>query len=117
MTSTQRTIKIEFSEMSSIVVDPTVLNTRERLTAFLESMIYKKYLTILPSLVSSSIQKSEWDELISLLRGWEWNLDRAKSEEWFRSPDFKRLCRQLDEVCVSFGRVREELSEEEKKLL
>jgi len=117
MTETQRTIKIEFSEMSSVVVDPTVLNTRERLTTFLESMICKKYLTILPSFISSSIQKREWDELVRLLRVWEWNLDRAQSEEWFRSADFKRLCHQLNEICVSFERVREELSPEDKELL
>lgn len=49
MTSSQRTREITFSPTSSIVVDPSVLNTRGRLTAFLESMIYKKYPAILPS--------------------------------------------------------------------
>ncbi|UCE16101.1 MAG: hypothetical protein JSV12_00310 [Candidatus Bathyarchaeota archaeon] len=100
-----------------IIVDPTVLNTRERLFAFLESMIYRKHIAILPSLISSSIQKGDWNELTSVLRKWEWNLDRSKSEEWFESSDFKRLCRQLDEVCVSFERIREDLSPEERELL
>ena len=103
--------------IGAIVVDPTVLNTRERLTAFLGSMIYRKYLAFLPSLVSSSIQLGEWDELVSLLREWEWNLDRSKSEEWFKSSDFKRLSRRLKEVCVSFEETKEELSREERDLL
>ena len=103
--------------IDAIIVDPTVLNTRERLTAFLESMLCKKYVTFLPSLVFSSIQKGEWDELISLLRGWEWNLDRAKSEEWFKSSDFKHKCRRLTKVCISFEKTREELSNEETELL
>ena len=105
------------SLMGAIIVDPTVLNTRERLTAFLESMICKKYLTIIPSPISSSIGRERWDELVSLLREWEWNLGRAQSEKWFRSTDFKNLCRQLSKVCVSFKRVKEELSPEEKELL
>ena len=103
--------------IGAIIVDPTVLNTRERLTAFLESMIYKKYVAFLPSLVSLSIQKEEWNELTNLLRGWEWNLDRAESEEWFKSSDFKRKCRRLTEVCVSFERAREELTKKERTLL
>lgn len=103
--------------VGTIVVDPTVLNTRERLTAFLESMICKKYLTVIPSPISSLIGRERWDELISLLREWEWNLGRAQYERWFRSTDFKNLCRQLSEVCVSSERVKEELSPEEKELL
>ena len=117
MTSRKLTIEITFSPTSSIVVDPTVLNTRRRLTAFLESMICKKYVTFLPSLIFSLIQKEEWDELASLLRRWEWNLNKARSEEWFKSNDFKNLCRQLTEVCASFERAREELSPEETELL
>lgn len=89
--------------IGAIVIDPTVLNTRERLTAFLESMIYKKYVAFLPSLVSLSIQKEEWNELTNLLRGWEWNLDRAESEEWFRSSDacMPSICFGIDleKVC------------------
>ena len=110
-------LRIKSTALNAIVVDPTVLNTRERLTAFLKSMICKKYLTVLPSLISSSIEKEKWDELVSLLREWEWNLGRAQSEEWFKSTDFKKLCRQLRELCLPFERVREELSPEERKLL
>ena len=107
----------KYTALSAIVVDLTVLNTRQRLTAFLESMVYKKYVTFLPSLVSSLIQMEEWNELVSLLRGWEWNLDKARFEEWTTSTDFKNLCRQLSEVCISFEKVREELGPEERELL
>jgi hypothetical protein len=103
--------------IGAIVVDPTVLNTRERLTVFLESMVYKKHVAFLPPLIFSLIQKEEWNELVSLLRRWEWNVDKARSEEWFKSNDFKNLCRRLSEVCVSFEKVREELSPDERELL
>lgn len=103
--------------IDAIIVDPTILNSRERLTAFLESMIYKKYKTVLPSLISSSIQKREWDKLTTLLRRWEWGLDKVQSEEWFESADFKLFCYRLNEVCVSFERIREDLSPEERELL
>ena len=116
MTSRKLEIEMTFSPISSIVVDPTVLNTRRRLTTFLESMVCKKYVTFLPSLIFSLIQKEEWNELVSLLRKWEWNLEKARFEEWSKSTDFKNLCRQLSEVCVSFERVREELSPEEREL-
>lgn len=109
--------KSEKPSISSIVLDPTVLNTRERLTAFIESMIYKEYETILPSIISSLIQEEEWNQLVSILRGWEWNLDRTLSEEWFESADFKNLCRHLREVCISPERVRQKLSPEERDLL
>lgn len=101
---------------SSIIIDPTVLNTRKRLSTFLESVIYNDYLTVLPSFISSLIQREKWDKLVNLLREWEWNLDRTESEEWFSSADFKHFCRQLDKVSVSFDKVMEELSSEEKEL-
>ena len=44
-------------------------------------------------------------------------LERAKSEEWLRSADFKRLCHKLNAICVSFERVKEEISPEDKELL
>lgn len=100
-----------------VAVDPTILNTRERLTAFLESMICKEGTVFLPSLISSFIQKRKWDELVGLLRGWEWNLDKSKSERWFESRDFKSLCHRLNAVCLSFERIREELGAEERELL
>ncbi len=103
--------------MKSIILDPTVLNTKERLTSFIESRINEEYQIFLPSLISGFIQNEKWDDLVSLLRGWEWNLARSKSEEWFRSSNFKNLCIRINEVCISFEKVREELSSEEKELL
>jgi len=105
------------SSMDVLIVDPTTLNTRERLMSFLESLVYKRYTTFLPSLMSSSIQKEEWDELANLLRAWEWNLSQPQAEEWFKSSDFKNLCRRLNEVCISFEKAKEDLNDEERMLL
>lgn len=105
------------NQTKAVVVDPTILNTRERLKVFLESMIFKEYSSFLPSAISSLIKEGKWDELVALLRQWEWNLDSRKSEEWFNSYDFKDLCKQLNEVCISYENIEEELSQSERKTL
>lgn len=103
--------------ISSLTIDPTVLNTRKRLTVFLDRMIHKKYTIFLPSLISTFIKKEQWEDLTKILRQWEWNLDRAQSEEWFKSSDFKNYCRQLGEVCLTLEGIREKLSPEEREQL
>jgi hypothetical protein len=110
-------ITIVKSQTNAIVVDPTVLNTRERLKVFLESMIFKSYTSFLPSAIGSLIKKEKWNELIALLRQWEWTLDRRKSEEWFGSTEFKVLSKRLLEVCISFENIKQELSPKERKML
>lgn len=105
------------SDFNSIVVDPTVLNTRRRLNSFLESLLYKRYVAFLPSSLSSLIQMENWKELIILLRRWEWNLDKSRFEEWFDSREFRDSCHRLSEVCVSFERVSNQLTEEERTIL
>jgi len=104
-------------QTKAVVIDPTVLNTNERLRAFLESMIFKDYASFLPSSVRSLIREENWDDLVILLRQWEWTLDRKRSDEWFSSSEFKDLCRRLDEVSISFKNVREELSQDQRKTL
>jgi len=104
-------------QTKAVVVDPTVLNTKERLGAFLESMIFTDYESLLPSAISSLIREESWDELVTLLRQWEWTLDRRKSDEWFSSSEFKDLCRRLGEVSTSFKNVREELGQDQRKTL
>jgi hypothetical protein len=108
---------MDIARANAIIVDPTVLNTRERLKVFLESMIFKSYTSFLPSAIGSLIKEGNWNDLIALLRQWEWTLDRRKSEEWFGSPDFKVLCKRLVEVCVSFENIKEELSPVERDTL
>lgn len=105
------------SQTKAVVVDPTVLNTKERLKVFLGSLIFKDYTSFLPSAISSLIREESWDELVTLLKQWEWTLDRRKSDEWFGSSEFKDLCRRLDEVSTSFEKVREELSQDQRKTL
>lgn len=105
------------SRIKAIVVDPTVLNTRERFRVFLESLIFKEYSSFLPSSISSLIREERWDELVDLLRKWEWNLDIRKTDKWFSSDEFKDLCRKLEEVCISSDEIREELSPEERRML
>lgn len=94
---------------------PSILNTRERLRVFLESLIFEKYVCFLPSLIDSLIKEEKWKELVNLLRRWEWNLDRRKSDKWFASSEFKDLCRKLSAVCISFEKIEKELTEDEKK--
>lgn len=105
------------SPTNAVVVDPTVLNTKERLRVFLESMIFKDYTSFLPSAISSLIREENWDELVTLLRQWEWTLDRKRSDEWFSSSEFKDLCRRLDKVSISFESLRNELSQDQRKTL
>jgi len=105
------------NQTKAVVIDPTVLNTKERLGAFLESMIFKDHTSFLPSAISSLIREENWDQLVTLLRQWEWTLDREESNEWFSSSEFKDLCRRLCEVSISFENVREELSQDQRKTL
>lgn len=100
-----------------IAVDPTVLNTRDRLMSFLESMMSHRYVCFLPSSISLLIEKEEWNKLIDLLRSWEWNLERKLSEEWFVSDNFRNFCLRLNELCFSFEDIKKDLSPEEKELL
>ena len=100
-----------------VIVDPSILNTRERLRVFLESLIFEKYVCFLPSLIDSLIKEERWKELVDVLRRWEWNLDRRKSDKWFASSEFKDFCRKLSAVCVSFEIIEKELTEDEKKTL
>lgn len=108
---------ITTSQTKVVIIDPSVLNTRERLRVFLESLIFKEYLSLLPSSISSLIKEEKWDKLVNLLRRWEWNLDRRKSDEWFASSEFKDLCRKLNAVCISFEQIKKELTGDERKIL
>jgi len=89
--------------IKSIVLDPTVLNTENRLTSFLKSEIYEDYIVFLPNSIKSLIFEENWNELIGLLRPWEWNLNKEEKEKWFETNNFKEACKELLGVCASFG--------------
>ena len=100
-----------------ISLDPTVFNSRHRLSSLLESRLIQERKLVIPTLINSLIVDQKWEELSSLLRRWEWNASRPRLREWHASADFKRKCKTLVEVCLPYNQIMRELSREEEELL
>jgi hypothetical protein len=109
--------KFRNSLFRGIIIDPTVFNDAKRLHSFLESMLSKEYEVCIASDIYYTIEDGKWEELSKILQNWEWNKRKEELIEWHKSPEFRALCKDVIGLVVPCGRILEELSGDERKVL
>lgn len=108
-------VLVEPSELSLLVVDPSVFNFRGRLRSFILSGLLERYKVYIPSLIYELMGSESWEKVTDILRGWEtFNMLKPRIASWHGTDEFKELILMVYEKTEPISSLLSELSQEER---